>query len=83
MAGPFQQAPQFVEYLEWLQRNTRYSYSSGVLPPNVSFIAIFDQNGEVVANLDIPQEERLTPTTIYRLDKLLGVESPYGKTPIE
>jgi hypothetical protein len=81
MAGPFGQAPTFGEYLDWLKAKTDYDYKSGLVPPRDEFIWIHDSQGNKVVCLPIPESERLAPTTISRIDRLLDVDSPFPKTP--
>ena len=71
MAGLFGPAPTFGEYLEWLRKNTEYGYKSGLVPPSDTYIMIHDKDGVSIAEVFMPHNEHLVPTTIYELDKLL------------
>lgn len=83
MADPFQQAPTFGEYLNWMKENTTLVYKSGIIPPSEVFILIHDSDGIEIAKLPYSFEERLTPTMVWRIDTLLDVDSPFGKTPVQ
>ena len=80
MSAPFIQAPTLAEYLTWLQNEHGFSHRSGH-EGQISFERIMNSNETVSYDIYMSQDERLTPTTVYRLDTMLGVDSPFGKTP--
>ncbi len=85
MAHPFGGHPTFQEYLTWI-RGEGFKYKSGyiALPGESSVTAVLIESPEGNPLLSIPDvdlDERLTPSTIERLDRRLGVKSPFATKP--
>lgn len=82
MAFPFGGHPRFNEYLEWARIEMGCTYRSGFgrLGGKVeTFVTIENPSNGRHAIEFMPIEEYLTPSTVAKLDRRLGLESPFPK----
>ena len=82
MAQPFGGHPRLGEYMRWAAEQG-CSCQTGVDPDeNKPFVLINNPNGggrAVIAGMD--QSDYLSPAEVSRLDRRLGLQSPFAKLP--
>ena len=80
MSGPFVQFPTFAEYIAWARDERGCKINSGYMAaPNGRMhttVRILTPDGKWTVEV-LGQDERLTPTTIARLDRRLGLQSAF------
>jgi len=83
MAAPFGGHPTFARYLEWA-REQGCTYHSGVdTKRSISLTRIVAPSGKWVIEAGTQVGDYLTPTTVGRLDRRLGLTSPWFSLPDE
>ena len=81
MSSPFGGHPTFQQYLEWARTEAGCEIKQGVIqddegrPFNITKIVA--PSGKHVIEVGIQHTEFLVPTTIGRLDRRLGLTSPF------
>jgi hypothetical protein len=83
-AYPFQRHPTFREYLESAIRagctvTTGVGQNDDGRPVSVTITQA--NNGKKATEVDTQLDEFLVPTTVARLDRRLGIRSPFATTP--
>lgn len=81
-AYPFGGHPTFAEYLVWAHQQGCEVQSGVDSQRSVAITRIVAPNGNWVIEAT-PQKEFLLPTTIGRLDRRLGLKSPWFSLPLE
>lgn len=79
MPAPFVQMPTFAEYLAWARDNEGCKINTGVFGGTGAMfptVRVEAPSGRWAVEV-MDQTERLTPTTIRRLDRRLGIESTF------
>ena len=83
-AVPFGGHISFAEYLEWARRQGCVVESGVIFTDDgrsVALTRIFAPSGRWVIEVGTAQDEYLLPTTIDRLDRRLGIKSPFLSLP--
>ena len=85
MAHPFGAHPKFGEYIDWAEGQGLKVECGYVLAPDgrphaVTKIVSKDGKRHVI-EVGTQHEDHLLPTTIFRLDRRLGVRSPFFSLP--
>jgi len=80
VSAPFGDHPRFATYLVWAQRDADCAVQSILVPDHdgapCSVTKITAPTGKwVIESMD--QREFMTPTSIWRLDRRLGLKSPF------
>lgn len=80
MAGPFGKLPRFVEYLRWAAEQG-CTWQSGYAQSNDGFqeitTRIIAPDGRWYLDIGTNQFDLLVPSTIARMDRRLGIKSPF------
>lgn len=83
MAWPFGGHPTFAQYLEWAV-SERCTIQSGVdTNHSISLTKITAPSGKWVIEAGTLPNDRLMPTTVGRLDRRLGLVSPWFGLPLD
>lgn len=81
-AAPFGGHPTLAEYLRWLTQQG-FFYSISYATGNNHLAPIIDIRSSSGKHLhyitDMDMSERLVPTSVGRLDRVLGVDAPFSK----
>lgn len=83
-AYPFGGHPTLYEYCQWAIREgckvtSAVASDTDGRPTTVTIIEAPD--GRKAAEIDTQMDDRLVPTSITRLDRRLGLQSPFAKLP--
>jgi hypothetical protein len=77
MAFPFGGHPTLAEYIEWARTQGCTTFSGVDTRQSIPVTKITAPSGKWVIEAGTLQTDRLTPTTIGRLDRRLGLVSPW------
>lgn len=80
MAVPFGGHPRLAEYLAWAREqgcDVKCGYQTDELGRAFSLLRIDAPSGRFILLHDMDQRERLVPSSIARLDRRLGLQSPF------
>lgn len=83
MAGPFGKAPSLAEYVHFA-KDFGCVVKSGYMDVDgdvVFFNKLTMPNGRFYIDTSPTQTERLSPSTVARMDRRLGLDSPFPKVP--
>jgi hypothetical protein len=84
-AAPFGQHPTFGEYLQWAQnveKCTVHVLRRSTLDGNLETRTMIEApSGRYAIERGTEQNDRLSPTTVGRLDRRLGLKSPFPSVP--
>jgi len=80
MSAPFAPSPKLREYLEWARSHAGCIVREGVRGTK-SVVRIESPSGRVVHQAAVPDNEPLSHSVIAYLDRRLGINSPFPKTP--
>lgn len=83
-AHPFGGHPTLFDYCQWALRNgcrvtSAMAQNDNGMPVSVTIIETSD--GKSAAEAGVQKDERLAPTTVARLDRQLGLKSPFASLP--
>lgn len=85
MAAPFGNSPTFSQYLEWARLEESCDYQSGVTSDqdgrSYTMTKIEAPSGKWTVEVGLQHSEKLVATTISRLDRRLGLKSPFFSLP--
>jgi hypothetical protein len=83
MAFPFGGHPTFDEYIDWAQRQGCTIEAGIDSAESIPLVKITAPNGRWVVEAGMKRFDRLSPATVGRLDRRLGLSSPWvGGPPI-
>lgn len=80
MSAPFAPSPKLREYLEWARTVAKCEVSEGHLGTK-SCVRITAPNGKFVHQVGLLDDEPLRHSVVAYLDRRLGLDSPFPKTP--
>ena len=80
MAAPFAPSPKLGEYLDWARTEANCTVNEGVRGTK-SIFRIQSPAGSVVYQVGLSLAEPLCHSLVAYLDRRLGVDSPFPKTP--
>ncbi|SMC13982.1 hypothetical protein ROA7745_03844 [Roseovarius aestuarii] len=80
MSSPFGPSPKLREYCDWARLNAECRVDEGY-SGNKSIVRITAPDGKSVKQVGIPDDEPLCHSVVAYLDRRLGVDSPFPKTP--
>lgn len=80
MSAPFAPSPKFREYIEWARTHANCDIKEGTKGLK-SLVRITAPSGRYVHQVGVPDNETLSHSTVAHLDRRLGVNSPFPKTP--
>lgn len=80
MSAPFAPSPKFRAYLDWVEKEAGCRVDEGVVGSK-SLKRITSPDGRSVRQVGLADDETLSLSTVAHLDRRLGVDSPFPKTP--
>ena len=83
-AHPFGGHPTLARYIAWARTEGCEAQSGLIQDPDggmVEYTKITAPNGKWVIEVGTTANERLAPTTVGRLDRRLGLKSPFASMP--
>jgi hypothetical protein len=76
-------APTFAQYLTWASEKGCVIESGVVTEESINVTKITAPSGRIAVEIGTQHYERLTPTTVGRLDRRLGLLSPWFASPLD
>lgn len=80
MSAPFGKSPKLREYLDWARLKAGCDVNEGHFAKK-SLILITSPDGRSVRQVGLADNETLSHSVVAFLDRRLGLESPFPKTP--
>ena len=80
MSAPFAPSPKFHAYIEWCRTEKDCAISEGVFGTK-AFVRITTPSGRYVTQVGLAHTETLSLSLVAHLDRRLGLDSPFPKTP--
>lgn len=80
MAAPFGPSPKLGEYLEWVRGEGGCGVQHGVFG-TTRMVRITASDGRHATILGLQDDETVSHSLIANLDRRLGVDAPFPKTP--
>jgi len=82
MSAPFAPSPKLREYCDWARTKEGCKVESGVFGTK-AIVRITAPSGRSVRQVGLDQNETVSHSVIAHLDRRLGLDSPFPKTPDE
>ena len=80
MSAPFGKSPKLREYIEWARKEADCAIDEGHFGKK-SLIRITSPDGRSVRQIGLADNETLSHSVVALLDRRLGLDSPFPKTP--
>ena len=80
MSAPFAPSPKFRAYLDWAEKEAGCKIDEGVFGKK-SLKRITSPDGRSVKQVGLADTETLSHSLVAHLDRRLGLDSPFPKTP--
>jgi hypothetical protein len=80
MSAPFAPSPKFRDYVEWARINAGCTIKEGTRGLK-SIVRIEAPSGRAVHQIGVADNETLSHSLVAYLDRRLGIDSPFPKTP--
>ena len=80
MSAPFGPSPKLRQYLDWARMEAGCDIKEGI-KNNKYIVRITAPDGRMAQQLGVPDDEPLSHSVVAHLDRRLGLNSPFPKTP--